>query len=142
MSTVIRLDKYDTFASARLKLAQAPGPVGLVVPGEGVGVRRPVGMKLLRRLSEDLALDLTIISADPEIRHLAGQAGLPLCWSVSGFQHRTRLRGAGNVVAMLRALDYTRTLVVALLVVTVLVLPVAAPLHVTLPGIHVEHVAA
>jgi len=138
MSTVIRLDKYDTFASARLKLAQAPGPVGLVVPGECVGVRRPIEMKLLRRLSEDLALDLTIISADPEIRHLASQAGMPLCWSVSGFQHRTRLRDAGSLVAMLRALDYTRTLVVALLVVTALVLPVAAALYVTLPVMHVE----
>src|SRR2546422_216851 len=54
MSTVIQLDKYDTFASARGKLAQAVAPVGLVVPGECVGVRRPIEMKLLRRLSEDM----------------------------------------------------------------------------------------
>src|SRR4051794_26167436 len=104
MATVVHLDKYDSFASARRKLAQAPAPVGLVVPGECAGVRRLIEMKLLRRLGEDMGLDLTVISTDPEIRHLASQAGIPLCWSIGGFRHRARLRGAGNLVAMLRAL--------------------------------------
>ncbi len=138
MATVIQLDKYNTFASARRKLAGAVPPVGLVVPGECAGVRRPIEMKLLRRLSEDLALDLTIISADPEIRHLANNAGLPLCWTVGGFRHRARLRGAGSLVAMLRALDYTRTLIAGLLLAALFLLPLAAVAYAVVPVMHVE----
>ena len=90
MGLVVRLDQDDDFASARSKLAAAVGRAVLVIPRESVVMNRTLAFQLLRRWSQDHAVELTIVAGDAPLKRLACEFGFRTVSSVRAAERRWR----------------------------------------------------
>ena len=78
---VTRQDTIDTICA--LAGRAKPGTqVWLVIPWRASVLRGPINLKRLKRISEDAAIDLRLVTRDRETRGLAREVGLAVHWAV------------------------------------------------------------
>ena len=93
MGKLIYLDAEDDVASVRMRLeAVRDESAALVIPTQNRGLRSPISMRLVARLADELALDLSVVSGDSLFRRLAQQEGLPAFLSTASYQRYEEAR--------------------------------------------------
>ena len=101
MTNVVFADEQDDIASLRTKLEGVGDPkVAVVVPRGNRALVSPIAIRLLQRQAESMALDVSLVSADPVLRRIAREEGLRVFGSARAYQ-RTVERQPG-------ALDHAR----------------------------------
>jgi hypothetical protein len=98
--SVVELHPQDDFASVRDRLSWLDrGRVALVLPWDIRFLSRELDFDILRREAERWQLEVAIVSADPERRHLARGCGFPAFASTEGAQRSAVWRSRRSVVA-------------------------------------------
>lgn len=84
---IIFLEADDDVGSVRTKLEHVRGRrVALVVPPYTAALRRGIAVRLLRRIAEGFAIDLSLVSADGEVQRLAREENVRIFQSVRAFR--------------------------------------------------------
>lgn len=84
---IIYLESQDDVGTVRAKLERVRGRrVALVVPPITAALRRSIAVRLLRRIAEGFAIDLSLITADGELQRLAREENVRLFHSVRSFR--------------------------------------------------------
>jgi hypothetical protein len=97
---VVELHPQDDFASVRDRLSWLDrGRVALVLPWDIRFLSRELDFDILRREAERWQLEVAIVSADPERRHLARGCGFPAFASAEEAQRSAVWRSRRSVVA-------------------------------------------
>ncbi len=95
MPNVVFADEQDDIASLRTKLESVSDrDVAVIVPRDNRALVSPVAIRLLKRQAESMALDVSLVSADPTLRRIAREEGLRVFGSARAYQ-RTAAREPG-----------------------------------------------
>jgi hypothetical protein len=94
LGTIVIVEKDDSFASTRSKMAGAGSRIGLVIPRDCRALYRSLAFKMLRRWTEGCGVQVTIISRDPPLKRLCQEFGLPICPSVRKIEAHWRREDA------------------------------------------------
>ncbi len=80
---IIQLESHDDTISVKDKMGWSQtGRVALVWPARGHLMARRLDLVLLQRHSQNLGVQIALVTTDPEVRFQAGQLGIPVFRSV------------------------------------------------------------
>lgn len=133
---VIELDANDDYASVRSRLeATGARHVAVVIGPRCRRLRSVVALRILRAYADDLGVDLTVISSDGALRHLARDLGLRTSRSPGALARQRRMeRALARVPAPLGWLARAvGTLATVLAVLGLVGLAFALPVYLLVP---------
>ncbi|MFL7893051.1 MAG: baseplate J/gp47 family protein [Anaerolineales bacterium] len=80
---IIQLEPHDDTISVKDKMGWSQtGRIALVWPARGHLIDRQLDLVLLLRHSQDLGIQIALVTTDPEVRFQAGQLGIPMFRSI------------------------------------------------------------